>query len=172
MGYRMDELRAAVLRVQLRKLPTVIAAMRASKYRLRSVVERFANIRLRTVSDPAGDTGCFLISTYQDGQTAAKVARALRAEGMSTGTIPMSEWGLHLYYNNVSLLRRASAERGGYPWTHPSNQAVETHYEKGSCPTADSLFERSVIAPIPSRMSAEDEQDMLRAFEKVLSACV
>jgi 8-amino-3,8-dideoxy-alpha-D-manno-octulosonate transaminase len=31
-GYRLDEMRAAVLRVQLRKLPQIISKMRASKY--------------------------------------------------------------------------------------------------------------------------------------------
>jgi dTDP-4-amino-4,6-dideoxygalactose transaminase len=33
-GYRLDELRAAVLRVQLRKLPATIARLRHSKYRI------------------------------------------------------------------------------------------------------------------------------------------
>jgi 8-amino-3,8-dideoxy-alpha-D-manno-octulosonate transaminase len=39
MGYRMDELRAAVLRVQLRKLLAITAAMRRSKYRVRAALE-------------------------------------------------------------------------------------------------------------------------------------
>ena len=38
-GCRMDELRAAILRVQLRKLPTITGAMRRSKYRIRQALE-------------------------------------------------------------------------------------------------------------------------------------
>ncbi|MGA9389121.1 MAG: DegT/DnrJ/EryC1/StrS family aminotransferase [Candidatus Sulfotelmatobacter sp.] len=34
-GYRIDELRASILRVQLRKLPRIIAAMHGSRYRIR-----------------------------------------------------------------------------------------------------------------------------------------
>ena len=34
-GYRMDEIRASILRVQLKKLPKVIAHMHDSKYRIR-----------------------------------------------------------------------------------------------------------------------------------------
>ena len=34
-GYRMDEMRAAILRVQLKKLPTVIEHMNRSKYKIR-----------------------------------------------------------------------------------------------------------------------------------------
>src|SRR5215467_7701963 len=51
-GYRMDELRAAILRVQLRKLPTVIAHMRRSKYRVRRNLEKFSGVQLRRIIDP------------------------------------------------------------------------------------------------------------------------
>ena len=83
-GYRMDEMRAAVLRVQLRRLPETIAAMRASKHRVRAALERFEAVRLRRLIDPAGDTGCFLITTYRDAGTARRVSDALRAEGIRT----------------------------------------------------------------------------------------
>jgi dTDP-4-amino-4,6-dideoxygalactose transaminase len=63
-GYRMDELRAAVLRVQLAKLPLTIGAMHRSKYRIRHALERFEGVQLRRLPDPDGDTGCFLITTY------------------------------------------------------------------------------------------------------------
>src|ERR1017187_405792 len=38
-GYRLDELRASILRVQLKKLPTVIEHMHRSKYRIRRELE-------------------------------------------------------------------------------------------------------------------------------------
>ncbi len=80
-GCRMDELRAAVLRVQLRKLPAIIAAMRRSKYRIRQVLQRFPEVRLRRIPDPLGDTGAFLITTYRDAETAQEINRMLRAAG-------------------------------------------------------------------------------------------
>ena len=51
-GYRLDEVRAAILRVQLRKLPTIISAMRQSKYRIRRALEQFPQVQLRRVTDP------------------------------------------------------------------------------------------------------------------------
>src|ERR1700678_2475387 len=63
-GYRIDELRASILRVQLRKLPRIIAAMHGSKYRIRKALEEFPQLRLRKIVDPQGDTGSFLISTF------------------------------------------------------------------------------------------------------------
>ena len=173
-GYRLDELRAAVLRVQLKKLPRIIKAMRHSKYRIRKALEKFSRVQLRKIQDPAGDTGCFLITTYPDAETAKKVNQALRAEGIVTHTqgvsnVVMTDWGLHLYYNNVGLVEHASVDGNGTPWKLAENAGLERSYAKGACPTADSLFERSVLIAIPSCLKRQDEDDIIRAFTKVLS---
>jgi 8-amino-3,8-dideoxy-alpha-D-manno-octulosonate transaminase len=172
-GYRLDEMRGAVLRVQLRKLPRIVAAMRRSKYRIRQALEKFSGVQLRKIIDPAGDTGCFLITTYADAQTAQRVNRALRAEGIVTSpqgvsNVVMTDWGLHLYTNNVSLVNKASVDGRGFPWKLTENQASVQNYSKGTCPKADSLFERSILLPIPSCLTEKDETEIVRAFEKVL----
>jgi 8-amino-3,8-dideoxy-alpha-D-manno-octulosonate transaminase len=169
-GYRMDELRAAVLRVQLKKLPVTIQHMHDSKYRIRKALARFEQVSLRRILDPAGDTGCFLITTYPDAATALAVHDALHAEGIATfeqgmSNVLMTNWGLHLYYNNLSLI----AQRG-FPWNLPANEGPARDYSKGACPAADSLFERSILIPIPSCLTEQDESDIILAFERSLSA--
>jgi 8-amino-3,8-dideoxy-alpha-D-manno-octulosonate transaminase len=173
-GYRLDELRAAVLRVQLKKLPRIVKNMHRSKYRIRKALERLPSVQLRTIADPAGDTGCFLITTYADAETARRVNAALRAEGIVTSpqgvsNIVMTDWGLHLYYNNISLVNQGSVDGRGFPWTLTENAGLGGRYGKGTCPKADSLFERSILLPIPSCLTKRDEDDVIRAFEKVLS---
>ncbi len=175
-GYRMDELRAAVLRVQLRKLPRIVAAMRGSKYRIRQALAELPGVGLRTIIDEQGDTGCFLITTFATAEIAERVVKALRAEGIVTwpqgiSNIRMSDWGLHLYSNNVSLQKQTSVDRAGFPWSLPANDGAR-RYAKGSCPSADSLFERSVLLPIPSCLGPEDENDIICAFRKVIPAVV
>ena len=173
-GYRLDELRAAVLRVQLEKLPNTIAAMRRSKYRIRAVLERFPEkVALRRIQDPNGDTGCFLITTYRNAETARNVNTALRAEGIVTwpqgvSNVVMTDWGLHLYYNNVSLVEKGSVDPTGFPWSLAENAGLARNYAKGACPVADSLFERSIVLPIPSCLTEKDEDDIITAFRKVL----
>ena len=174
-GYRLDELRATILRVQLRKLPRIIKHMHHSKYRIRNALEKFPGVQLRKIVDPAGDTGCFLITTYPDAETAQKVNRALRAEGIVTSaqgvsSVVMTDWGLHLYTNNVSLTRKASVDTRGFPWNLAENAGLGSRYDKGVCPVADSLFERSILIAIPSCLKRRDEDDIIRAFGKVLSA--
>jgi dTDP-4-amino-4,6-dideoxygalactose transaminase len=174
-GYRLDELRAAVLRVQLKKLPATVAAMRRSKYRVRAALEKYPAVRLRRILDPAGDTGAFLIVTFADPATAGRVNEALRAEGIVTfpqgvSNILMTSWGLHLYYNNPSLVGKTSVDGRGFPWSLPQNAGSETDYSKGVCPVADSLFERSLLLAVPSCLTERDEEDVVTAFDKVLGA--
>jgi 8-amino-3,8-dideoxy-alpha-D-manno-octulosonate transaminase len=164
-GCRMDE--------QLRKLPGILAAMRHSKYRIRAALAAFPQVRPRTIADPAGDTGCFLITTYAAPETARRVNQALRAEGIRTypqglSNVVMTEWGLHLYYNIASLVKK-TAIASGFPWELVENRGLVPEYGKGTCPVADSLFERSILLPIPSCLTTQDEDDIIRAFQKVLS---
>jgi dTDP-4-amino-4,6-dideoxygalactose transaminase len=174
-GCRLDELRAAIARVQLRKLPATIAAMRRSKQRIRRALEASPDVQLRKLVDPAGDTGCFLITTYRDAATARSVNRALRAEGIlpwprGASNIVMTDWGLHLYYHNTSLVKHTGADPLKSPWGLSENAGLARNYAKGACPYADSLFERSILMGIPSCLTERDEDDIIRAFQKVLGA--
>lgn len=175
-GYRMDELRAAVLRIQLQRLPHTTCAMRRSKYRIRRALEAYPQVRLRRIMDPAGDTGAFLITTYRDRETAFHVNAALRAEGIVTypqgvNNVLLSDWGLHLYYNIVSLVDQTSVDRAGFPWKLAENAGLARQSAKGACPVADSLFERSALLAIPSCLTEQDEDDIIRAFRRVLPVC-
>jgi 8-amino-3,8-dideoxy-alpha-D-manno-octulosonate transaminase len=174
-GYRLDEMRAAMLRVQLRKLPRIIEHMRSSKYRIRKGLEALKEITLRRIIDEAGDTGCFLLTTFPTAEMAREVNRALRAEGIITfpqgvNNVVMTEWGLHIYYNIPSLVLKTSVEKGNFPWGLTENRECQAEYGKGTCPQADSLFERTILIAIPSCLSRQDEEDVIAAFTKVLSA--
>jgi dTDP-4-amino-4,6-dideoxygalactose transaminase len=173
-GCRLDEIRGAILRVQLEKLPTIIRHMRESKYRIRRGLEGFSQVRLRRVVDPEGDTGCFLILTLESASEAQRVQQALRAEGIATSSqgitdVVMTDWGLHIYSNIVSLVTKTSTDGKGFPWSLAENRESKASYAKGTCPFADSLFERSILLTIPSCLTQEDEGDILHAFRKVLT---
>lgn len=174
-GYRIDELRASLLRVQLKKLPTIIGQMRSSKYRIRKELAKHPEIRLRKIIDPEGDTGSFLITTFQDPYTAQKVNRALRAEGIVTlaqgiNNVVMTQWGLHIYYNIPSLVNKTGVDMRKSPWSLAENRESHAEYQRGTCPYADGLFERTILFAIPSCLTIRDEQDIVDAFDKVLGS--
>lgn len=173
-GARLDELRGAILRVQLSKLPEILTHMLRSKKRIRQALQGLPNIQLRRIVDAEGETGSFLICTFSDATTAQTASEMLRAEGIATAAqgvtnIVMTDWGLHLYYNIVSLVYRTSNDPSGFPWNLAENKGSTPRYEKGACPQADDLFERSLLLAIPSCLSPQDESDIVTAFTNALS---
>ena len=95
-----------------------------------------------------GETGSFLICTFNDAASAKSTSEMLRSEGISTApqgvtNIVMEDWGLHLYYNILSLVHRTSNDRSGFPWNLAENKDSTARYERGTCPRADDLFARS-----------------------------
>jgi dTDP-4-amino-4,6-dideoxygalactose transaminase len=124
--------------------------------------------------DTEGDTGCFLIFTLETAGEARRIQGALRAEGIATSAqgitdVVMTDWGLHIYSNIVSLVKKTSTDRRGFPWSLAENRDSKTEYGKGTCPFADSLFERSILLTIPSSLTQDDENDIIHAFRKVLA---
>jgi len=173
-GYRLDELRAAILRVQLRKLPQVISRMRSSKYHILESLKAFPQVRPRKIIDPNGDTGGFLITTYPDEATARETCRSMRANGIATcspdtSNVVLADYGLHIYYNIGSLVRKRGTDDRGTPWTLEENRGSKVYYEKGTNPVADDLFGRSILFTIPSCLSRQDEDDIIQGFHQALA---
>jgi len=107
-------------------------------------------------------------------EEARRINQALRAEGIATSAqgvnnVVMTEWGLHIYSNIVSLVNKTSIDGRGFPWNLAENRESSPRYAKGTCPVADSLFERSILLAIPSCLTKTDEDDVIRAFRKVVA---
>jgi dTDP-4-amino-4,6-dideoxygalactose transaminase len=173
-GLRLDELRASILRVQLRKLNGTIQRMHHSKYRIIEALRSYPQIGLRRVLDPEGDTGCFLITTLADGLTARGVTGRLRNLGIAcasaeTSNVILADYGMHIYYNIPALVLKVGTDNRGSPWTLIENQPCSHEYVKGTCPRADDLFERSQLLAVPSCLSTSDEDDIIEAFQESLT---
>jgi 8-amino-3,8-dideoxy-alpha-D-manno-octulosonate transaminase len=160
-GARYPELLAAVVYTQLKKLDAITAAMRKAKYALRSKLKGISGLAFRRILDPAGDTGPFLLMIWKDRDTCLRIVEKTRAAGVQTGSlglnnIPMTDWGLHIYYNNVSLVEKRSLSAAGRPWTDPLNAFAANYvYKKGTLPVLDGLIERTSLLSIPPTLSEE-----------------
>ena len=169
LGTRMSELQGALGRVQLRKLDEITDVMRKAKLRLKDSLRDVRPIGFRKIEDPAGDNGAFLITMYPDGETARKAAATLAALGLrgGAGGLLLSHfdtWGFHLYYNLPALVKKASTSPDGFPWTHPLNEGSNYSYDKGALPQTDGIFQRSVIQAIPSNVTDDDIQDLIKIY--------
>jgi 8-amino-3,8-dideoxy-alpha-D-manno-octulosonate transaminase len=170
----MDELRAAILRVQLRKLPSTLARMRKSKTRIRRTLEVMPGVTLRRLVDPAGDTGAFLLTTFASEQMARAVNARMRWHGIScsadaVSNVILADYGLHIYSNIPALVQKTATDRSGAPWTLERNRDSVYDYAHGCCPVSDDLFRRTQLLTIPSCLTERDEQDVIDAFSDALT---
>jgi len=168
-GRRMGELAGAVAHVQLRKLSQVVAHMKASKQRIKEMLGDIKGVTFRRLNDPDGDTGPFLILTFDTESRAVRVAKHLTDSGLEN-VFHVSDYGLHIYHNIRSLVEKIPLSPAGNPWSLPQNSDSIFAYDKGTCPTSDDLFERSVIITIPSRLTAEQERQMTRTIRNAVIA--
>jgi dTDP-4-amino-4,6-dideoxygalactose transaminase len=167
----MSEVTGAILRVQLVKLPSVISHMRGLKLLLRQVVAQYSNIKLRAVEDVHGDAGTLLTLTF-DSKAVAKAFQAslsrnsiLVKKTRLTSTL-MSDWGLHIYYRNKSLVDKHSICGHHSVWELQENAfARDYSYGKGTLPTLDDVASRTLLFPIPVGLDERDTKALLRMFE-------
>jgi len=172
-GYRLDELRAAILRVQLRKLPSILSRMRKSKFRIRKALEGVPGLSFRRLVDSAGDTGAFLLTIFPDASIARAVNARMRWHGIvcsadAVSNVILADYGLHIYSNIPALVEKTGTDRSGAPWSLMENRESVYDYNRGCCPNADDLFQRTQLLTIPSCLSESDEQDVIDAFTEAL----
>lgn len=168
-GRRMTELCGAIAGVQLRKLPGFIARMRASKARIKAGLAGVPGLRFRALRDEAGDTAPFLIVLLDDAATARRLHDGLRAAGFGN-VFRIADYGLHVYSNIVALVQKTPLSPAGNPWSSPENQSSRYSYALGACPRSDALFERTVLIPVPSCLTPDQEQVAVAAIRKFAAA--
>jgi 8-amino-3,8-dideoxy-alpha-D-manno-octulosonate transaminase len=156
-GRRMPELTGAVASVQIKKLPQIVEHMRASKKRLKTMLEGTPGLAFRRLNDEEGDTGPFLILMLDDEEKAIAVTAKLKESGLHN-VFRVAEYGLHIYYNIPSLVDKVGLSPAGEPWSLAENGQSVYDYSKGACPRSDGLFARSVLVPIPSKLTEEQER--------------
>jgi len=169
-GGRMSEISGAIGRVQLRKLPRIVRAMRSAKTKIRKALSNIEGLALRRLNDEEGDSGAFLIFSLPTAAKAKRFAKAMEAENIRSGlspTVTVADFGMHVYSNIHSLVGKRSNTPDGFPWTLEANRKSDYDYSRGTLPRSDDLFARSVILPIPSVMTRKDIDDTVRGIRKV-----
>lgn len=167
-GRRLSELGGAVANAQLGKLETIVNHMRRSKMRIKAALADLPGVSFRRLTDEEGDTGPFMILLFESPATARKAVQRLSEEGVRN-VILMADYGLHIYSNIRALAKKVPLSPAGNPWSLSQNAESVYDYEKGSCPVSDDLFSRSAIISIPSRLSEEQEAEMIRTMRAALA---
>lgn len=166
-GRRMSELTGAVAAVQLAKLPGILRHMRGSKRRIKTALEGTPGLSFRRSNDPEGDTGPFLVLGFESDAQAGTVVTRLQ-EGGLRDAVRVADYGMHIYYRVPQLVGKIPLSAAGNPWTLPQNRASVYAYDRGACPRSDALFARSILLPIPSRLTRAQEQTAIRLIRSAI----
>jgi dTDP-4-amino-4,6-dideoxygalactose transaminase len=168
-GRRMAELCGAVASVQMGKLDQILDSMRGSKRRIKSMLQNIRGLTFPSPSDAEGDCGSFMLMLLESESMAASLAKQMKAAGLHN-TVYAADYGLHIYYRIPALVNKVPMSPAGNPWSLPANEASNYTYDKGTCPKSDALFTRSVILPIPSRLTAEQENAAATIIRQSIAA--
>ncbi|MCM8778001.1 MAG: DegT/DnrJ/EryC1/StrS family aminotransferase [Candidatus Omnitrophica bacterium] len=166
-GGRMNEITGAIGRVQLKKVPKIIKAMKKAKDAIKKGIADIPEIKFRKIVDEKGDTGAFLILILPDAKIARRFAEEMNTENLYAGlskTMRVCEFGMHIYYNIHSLVEKHSNSPDGFPWTLEANKESVYSYHKGTLPRSDELMEKSIIIPVPSVMTKKDIDDVIKGI--------
>jgi dTDP-4-amino-4,6-dideoxygalactose transaminase len=130
LNFRMNEVSAAVLNVQLDRLEQILGTLRRNNAALRAAIERLPGVSFRRITDPDGDVATHLVVMLPDADTAAAVAADL-------GTKTLDKSGWHFYANMEHLRRRRIVS--GF-----ARSVADYVADPGALPSTDALLPRSI----------------------------
>jgi dTDP-4-amino-4,6-dideoxygalactose transaminase len=167
-GRRITELAGAVASVQIQKLPNTLAHMRASKKRIKAMLQGVPGLAFRKMNDEQGDTGPFIIIMLENEKKTLAVRDKLKSFGLHN-ICRIADYGLHMYYNIPSLVNKIPLSSAGNPWKLQENAQSVYDYNKGACPKSEALFVRSILIPVPSRLTEQQEKDAAQAIREAVT---
>jgi 8-amino-3,8-dideoxy-alpha-D-manno-octulosonate transaminase len=154
--------------VQLRRLPNVVTHMRASKARIKKTLGDLPGVSFRKLNDADGDTGPFLVLRFDDEDRARRALESLKKNVRNVWRL--CEYGLHIYHNIGSLVKKVPLSGAGNPWSLLQNADSVYEYRKGACPRSDELFAQSILITIPSKLTRAQEKEMAEAIRASISS--
>ena len=139
LNFRMTELSAAVLLVQLKKIEMIKRELKKRKKRFKDGIKDLKGLSFRTLPDPEGEAGTLLTVLLPDEETA-------RCIGKELGGGLLADSGWHVYNNMEHIIAQNVVAGTGCPFTcpHYRNKGGDMKYSKGMLPKTDSILSRAI----------------------------
>jgi dTDP-4-amino-4,6-dideoxygalactose transaminase len=171
INFRMPELLAAVMLVQLRRLEGLLDAMRQRKRMLKAGIEDVVRARggvFQDVPDPEGDAGVALVFFVDSAERRHKVAQALNAENIGVWELYRPERvDYHVYAHWIPIMNQRTWTPEGGPWRWARR---EIRYSPEMCPRSLDLLGRAVHLSVSPLLTNQDIEETIEGVNKVLRA--
>jgi 8-amino-3,8-dideoxy-alpha-D-manno-octulosonate transaminase len=161
LNYRMNEMTAAVMRGQLRKVETILACHRTNANYVRERVQDLPEMKFRRSNDIAGETGWTIDFLLPDKDTRDRYIKAVNAENISMGP-PSAATPLPPFPYIVNKM----APHPLWP-SFNCARGKEISYGPECCPKTLSIYDRAATLTIGPKYTQSDLNDIVRAITKV-----
>jgi 8-amino-3,8-dideoxy-alpha-D-manno-octulosonate transaminase len=168
VNYRMSELTGAVMLAQLGRLDSLLDRMRSAQSRIAKGIDGTPGIKIRPVTDPAGDTAICLMFYLDQAGKVEEFVKALRAEGVEAAGVfnaGIPDW--HIYAHWKHIMQQMTPNAIKCPWSCPYHQGEPVSYSVDMNPHTLEYLSRVVHLDIPAQLSDEDCDLIALAIRKV-----
>lgn len=166
-GFRGNEISAAMLRVQLTKLDSILEKTRSLKKTLIKHLNTPKNYTLQHVDDVEGDCGFSFSMIVCTKELAKAFSEELLVEGLGIGSVYNHGFpDRHVYSYWDSIIYKQSATPAGYPWKDPAYKG-NVEYSVDMCPNTLDILARCLRLSIHVNMTEQNMIEFADAMNKV-----
>ena len=165
--YRPSEVMGAIARVQFSKIGDILSHTRRLKKAFLAELDAPKGYIPQYVDDPDGECGISAAIIIEDPDLVPKYAEALKAEGVSAGTVYNEGFpDRHIYRYWDSILLKHSPHPSGYPWKDPRYKG-NVEYSWDMCPQTLSILSRALRFGFNVNMHSTHARLIAAAVNKV-----
>jgi dTDP-4-amino-4,6-dideoxygalactose transaminase len=151
LNFRISEVLSAIIRVQLRRLDTILAALREEKRAILSAFEGAKDVRPNPVNDSEGDCGVVVAVLFDTPELLRGFLDRCRRRGIEAVT-PIDS-GRHVYTNWEPIIKRRGAHVRG---RNPLADLPAIEHPERLCPSTLRILERTAyLSPTATRSAGE-----------------
>jgi 8-amino-3,8-dideoxy-alpha-D-manno-octulosonate transaminase len=159
--FRMSEFTGGVLLAQLRKLDTIVAAVRANARRVYDGIRDLPGLQLRFRPDPDGELGSAVFLGFRSKQSRDRFMAAMKAEN-----IPASPPGGSVLLPVLPHIENKITIHPAWP-SFNSERGRAIRYGSACCARTMDILNRFAGVSMDPKFTRKDTEDVVAAIRKV-----
>jgi 8-amino-3,8-dideoxy-alpha-D-manno-octulosonate transaminase len=164
LNYRVNEFTGGVLLAQIRKLDTIIGAVRTNAARVYAGIRDLPGVRLRRLPDPAGELGTGVFLEFPSRELRDRYSAAMKAEGVPA----MPPNGSVILPVVPEIAQKVTLTPKWPSFTSERGRAIE--YGERCCPRTIDILGRFAGVMMGPKYTEADTADAVAAIRKVYPA--
>jgi len=163
MNYRMTEIQAAIGRIQLKKLPQIIATRKMLCENLRDSMSSLRTIKFWKIIDDVKPTYWFCF--FKLNLNSLKVNKEKIVEALNMEGIPVASHYFDVMYKQPWIKNRKTYGRSQCPWSCPLYGKKISYIN--TCPNAEKAVKEHMTLMLHESCTQREVEDTVKALEKV-----